>query len=125
MEDRSIFRPGVGLGFMFAVKKRPGLGPCLAREAAQWLDDALDNLIALTEDEHQQARESCHNETAHPAQPDARASLQRNHPGAVYDLRQLWKSMGTCGVKPCARPRAGPQRSLPPAALRRSTSAGA
>ena len=59
LDDEEIpsFAQVWALGFMFAVENWPeDWAPPREREHAQWLDDALDSIVALTEDDTAQAR---------------------------------------------------------------------
>ena len=79
---------------MFAVENWPEdwAAPRQA-EAAQWLDDALDSIVALTEDDTGKP-EVCIHEDGPPSTSQARVEAFGETIWAVYDLRQLWKSMG-------------------------------
>ncbi len=83
------------LGFMFAVENWPeDWAPPREREHAQWLDDALDSIVALTEDDAGKPAVNMYSEDGTPSVSEARVELFGEAIWAVYDLRQLWKSLG-------------------------------
>ena len=69
-------------------------GPPRDKEAAQWLDDALDSIVALTEDDTGKPEVCMYDEDGPPSTSQARVEAFGEAIWAVYDLRQLWKSMG-------------------------------
>lgn len=83
------------LGFMYAVEAWPEEWQVPRdREAAKWLNEALDAMVALTEDDTEPA-------TLSPLEPDAppSTSVKRLEDfaaavWAVYDLRELWRTLG-------------------------------
>ncbi len=80
---------------MFAVENWPeDWAPPREREHAQWLDDALDSIVALTEDDTAQATINMYSEDGAPSVSETRVELFGEAIWAVYDLRQLWKSLG-------------------------------
>ncbi len=102
------------LGFMFAVENWPeDWAAPRDKEAAQWLDDALDSIVALTEDDTGKPEVCMYNEDGPPSTSQARVEAFGEAIWAVYDLRQLWKSMGPRVETLRKAPRAWPQRSLP------------
>lgn len=83
------------LGFMFAVENWPEEWAAPRdKEAAQWLDDALDSIVALTEDDTGQPEVCMYAEDGPPSTSQARVETFGEAIWAVYDLRQLWKSLG-------------------------------
>ena len=83
------------LGFMFAVENWPeDWAAPRDKDAAQWLDDALDSIVALTEDDTGKPEVCMYNEDGPPSTSQARVEAFGEAIWAVYDLRQLWKSMG-------------------------------
>ena len=83
------------LGFMFAVENWPeDWAAPRDKEAAQWLDDALDSIVALSEDDTGKPEVCMYNEDGPPSTSQARVEAFGEAIWAVYDLRQLWKSMG-------------------------------
>ena len=83
------------LGFMFAVENWPeDWAAPRDKEAAKWLDDALDRIVALTEDDTGKPEVCMYDEDGAPSTSQARVEAFGEAIWAVYDLRQLWKSMG-------------------------------
>lgn len=83
------------LGFMFAVENWPeDWAAPRDKEAAKWLDDALDSIVALTEDDTGKPEVCMFSEDGPPSTSQARVEAFGEAIWAVYDLRQLWKSMG-------------------------------
>ena len=83
------------LGFMFAVENWPDeWQPPRDKEAARWLDDALGSIVALTEDDTGTPAINMYTEDGPPSTSNARVETFGEAIWAVYDLRQLWKSMG-------------------------------
>ena len=83
------------LGFMFAVENWPeDWAPPRDREQAQWLDDALDAIVALTEDDTGKPAINMYEEGGAPSVSENRVELFGEAIWAVYDLRQIWKSLG-------------------------------
>ena len=83
------------LGFMFAVENWPeDWAAPRDKEAAKWLDDALDRIVALTEDDTGKPEVCMYDEDGPPSTSQARVEAFGEAIWAVYDLRQLWKSMG-------------------------------
>ncbi len=83
------------LGFMFAVENWPEEWQAPRdKEAARWLDDALDSIVALTEDDTGTPALNMYTEDGPPSTSNARIEVFGEAIWAVYDLRQLWQSMG-------------------------------
>ena len=83
------------LGFMFAVENWPEDWELPRdKEVAGWLDDALDCIVALTEDDTGKPEVSMYSEDGEPSTSNARVEAFGAAIWAVYDLRQLWKSLG-------------------------------
>ena len=83
------------LGFMFAVENWPEewVAP-RDKEAAQWLDAALESIVALTEDDRGKPEICMYDESGTPSISQARLEQFGEAIWSIYDLRQLWKSMG-------------------------------
>jgi len=97
MDDAPI--PSFGqiwaLGFMFAVENWDDEWAAPRdKEAARWLDDALESIVALTEDDTGKPEVSMYAEDGPPSVSQDRLELFGEAVWAVYDLRQLWKSLG-------------------------------
>ena len=83
------------LGFMFAVENWPeDWAAPRDKEAAKWLDNALNRIVALTEDDTGKPEVCMYEEDGAPSTSQARVDAFGEAIWAVYDLRQLWKSMG-------------------------------
>ncbi len=83
------------LGFMFAVECfPPEWTPPRDKEAAAMLDGALNAIVALTEDDTAPPTLSVFSEDGPPSVSEQRLDDFGAAIWAVYDLRQLWKSLG-------------------------------
>ena len=83
------------LGFMFAVESWPeDWEPPRDKEAAQWLDESLDAIVALTEDDTDEPEIAVFSDDGPPTVSAARLDAFGNAIWAVYDLRELWRSLG-------------------------------
>jgi uncharacterized protein len=83
------------LGFMFVVENWPEeWTPPRDKEAATVLNEALDCIVSLTEDDTGTPTVSMHTEDGPPSVSDARLNDFGAAIWAVYDLRELWQSIG-------------------------------
>jgi uncharacterized protein len=83
------------LGFMFVVENWPEEWAAPRdKDAAQWLDDALGHIVALTEDDNGKPTVSMYTEDGPASVSQARVEAFGEAIWAVYDLRQIWKSLG-------------------------------
>jgi uncharacterized protein len=83
------------LGFMYAVETWPDDWlPPRDRDAAQMLDSALGAIVALTEDDRGKPALSMFAEDGPPSVSEERLDDLGAAIWAVYELRQLWKSLG-------------------------------
>jgi uncharacterized protein len=83
------------LGFMFAVESWPeDWEPPRDKEAAEWLNEALDAIVALTEDDTDEPEIAVFSDDGPPTTSAARLDTFGNAIWAVYDLRELWRSFG-------------------------------
>ena len=83
------------LGFMYAVETWPeDWTPPRDADAARMLDNALGLIVALTEDDNGKPTVSMFAEDGPPSVSDQRLDDFGAAIWAVYDLRQLWKSLG-------------------------------
>ena len=83
------------LGFMYAVENWPeDWAAPRDKDAAKMLDEALDAIVALTEDDTGKPEVSMFSEDGPPSVSQQRIDDFGTAIWAVYDLRQLWKSMG-------------------------------
>lgn len=83
------------LGFMFVVENwsEEWAAP-RDKEAAQWLSDALNTIITLTEDDTAEPTVSLHIEDGPPSVSEARLNQVAEAIWAVYDMRRIWQSLG-------------------------------
>lgn len=83
------------LGFMFVVENWPEEWAAPRdKEAATVLNEALDIIVSLTEDDSGTPTVSMHTEDGPPSVSDARLNDFGAAIWAVYDLRELWQSIG-------------------------------
>jgi uncharacterized protein len=94
-EDLPAFAQVWALGFMFAVEYWPEeWSPPRDREAAEALDGALDAIVAMTEDDTGVPEVAPLSEDGAPSTSIARLNTFGDAIWAVYDLRELWRSIG-------------------------------
>ena len=94
-EDLPAFAQVWALGFMFAVESWPEeWASPRDNDAAKWLDGALEAVVAMTEDDSAAPEISPLNEEGAPSTSIARLNAFGEAIWAVYDLRELWKTMG-------------------------------
>ena len=94
-QDIPSFGQVWALGFMFVVENWPeDWAAPRDKEAAQWLDDSLDSIVALTEDDTGKPEVCMYSEDGPPSTSHVRVEAFGEAIWAVYDLRQLWKSIG-------------------------------
>ncbi len=100
------------LGFMYAVEgwAEHWQAP-KAKEDAQWLDESMHAIVALTEPDKHPPTVNLHDETGPPSISQQRLDAFLDAIWAVYDLRQLWQSLGP-RIEP-ARKDATPGRNDP------------
>lgn len=92
------------LGFMYAVESWPeDWLPPRDPESAQMLDAALQDIVALTEDDAGVPALSMYTEDGPPSVSDERLDALAAGIWAVYDMRQLWRSLGP-RVDPVRKP---------------------
>lgn len=94
-EDLPAFAQVWALGFMFAVESWPDewMAP-RDKDAAKWLDGALQAVVAMTEDDTAAPEVSPLSEDGAPSTSIARLNAFGEAIWAVYDLRELWKTLG-------------------------------
>jgi uncharacterized protein len=93
------------IGFMYAVESWPqDWLPPRDAEAAGMLDDALEHIVALTEGDPGAPAVSMYSEDGPPSVSNERLDAVALGIWAVYDLRQVWRSLG---------PRVDPVRKAP------------
>ena len=94
-EDLPAFAQVWALGFMFAVESWPeDWAAPRDKDAALWLDDALQAIVAMTEDDSAKPEVSPLSEEGTPSTSIARLNAFGDAIWAVYDLRELWRTMG-------------------------------
>ena len=94
-EDLPAFAQVWALGFMFAVEYWPEEWTAPRdKDAAKWLDDALQAVVAMTEGDRAPPEVSPLNEEGAPSTSIARLNAFGEAIWAVYDLRELWKTIG-------------------------------
>jgi uncharacterized protein len=94
-EDLPAFAQVWALGFMFAVEYWPEDWQAPRdKDAAKWLDDALQAIVTMSEDDTGQPEVSPLSEAGKPSTSIARLNAFGEAIWAVYDLRELWRSMG-------------------------------
>jgi len=100
------------LGFMCVVENWPEEWEApREKETATWIDEALDAIVALTEDDSGRPAFNLHAEDGPPSVSEERANAFGSALWAVYDLRQIWQSLGP-RVEP-VRKEAQPGRNDP------------
>ena len=83
------------LGFMFVVENwSDDWTAPRDKEAGSWLNDALDSVVALTEDDTGKPAVCMYDENGPASTSQERVEAFGEAIWAVYDLRQLWKSLG-------------------------------
>ena len=94
-EELPAFAQVWALGFMFAVESWPDewMAP-RDKDAAKWLDGALQAVVAMTEDDTAAPAVSPLSEDGAPSTSIARLNAFGEAIWAVYDLRELWMTMG-------------------------------
>ena len=94
-EDLPAFAQVWALGFMFAVEYWPEEWAAPRdRDAAKWLNGALEAVVAMTEDDTAKPEVSPLSEDGAPSTSIARLNAFGEAIWAVYDLRELWKTIG-------------------------------
>ena len=83
------------LGFMYAVEAWPEEWAAPRdKEAVKWLNEALDAIVALTEDDTEAPTISVFDEEGPPSLSIKRLNAFADAVWAVYDLRELWRNFG-------------------------------
>ena len=94
-EDLPAFAQVWALGFMFAVEYWPEEWAAPRdRDAAKWLNGALEAVVAMTEDDAAKPEVSPLSEDGAPSTSIARLNAFGEAIWVVYDLRELWKTIG-------------------------------
>ena len=83
------------VGFMYAVESWPDeWQPPRDKEGRKWLDDALQRLVALTEDDEDEPTLSVFDDEGVPTVSVKRFEAFADAVWAVYDLFELWRNIG-------------------------------
>ena len=83
------------LGFMFAVENWPEEWAAPRdRQAARWLDASMQAIVALTEDDEGEPTVAPFGDDSAPSVSESRIGIFADAVWAVYDLRELWRSLG-------------------------------
>jgi uncharacterized protein len=83
------------LGYMFAVESWPEeWAPPRDKDAAKWLDAALQAMVALTEDDDGEPEVSPFSDDGPPTMSVVRLNAFADGVWAVYDLREIWRTIG-------------------------------
>lgn len=83
------------LGFLSVVEDwADDWAPPRDKEAAGWIEDALDCIAELAGDDTGEPAFNMHAEDGPPSVSEARANAYGEAIWAVYDLRQVWRSLG-------------------------------
>lgn len=94
-EELPSFAQVWALGFMYVVETWPEeWAPPRDKEAAGWLEDALERMVVMTEDDAGEPSISMFGEDSPPSVSQERLNAYGEAIWAVYDLRDLWKSIG-------------------------------
>ena len=94
-EELPAFAQVWALGYMFAVESWPEEWAAPRdKDAAKWLNGALEAVVAMTEDDTAPPEVSPLSEEGAPSTSIARLNAFGEAIWAVYDLRELWKSLG-------------------------------
>ena len=94
-EELPAFAQVWALGFMYVVECWPEdwVAP-RDKDAALWLNDALECVVAMTEDDLSPPELSPLDDAGAPSTSLARLNAFGDAIWAVYDLRQLWRTLG-------------------------------
>lgn len=83
------------MGFLSVVEDWPEeWAPPRDKEAAGWIEDALDCIVDLAEDDTDPPAWNMHDEDGPPSVSEARANAFGEAVWAVYDLHRVWRSLG-------------------------------
>ena len=99
-EDVPAFGQVWALGFMFAVEAWPEdwIAPAKDKDAIKWLNEGLSAMVALTEDDtgplEVSVLEQEDGSEGPPSMSKARLEAFGEAVWAVYDLREMWQSIG-------------------------------
>ena len=94
-EEIPSFAQVWALGFMYFVESWPEeWEPPKDKDAAKWHDASLEAIVALTEDDTDEATLSAFGEDGPPSVSEKRLNAYGDALWAVYDLREIWRNIG-------------------------------
>jgi uncharacterized protein len=94
-EDIPSFAQVWALGFMYAIESWPEEWEAPKdKDAAKWHDLSLQAIVALTEDDTDEATLSAFGEDGPPSVSEQRLNAYGEALWAVYDLREIWRHIG-------------------------------
>jgi len=94
-EELPSFAQVWALGFMFVVETWPEEWTAPRdKQAREWLEDALDRIVNLTEDDTDEPSISMFGEDSPPSVSQERLNAYGEAIWAVYDLREMWRNIG-------------------------------
>jgi uncharacterized protein len=94
-EDIPSFAQVWALGFMYAIESWPEEWEAPKdKDAAKWHDLSLQAIVALTEDDTDEATLSAFGEDGPPSVSENRLNAYGDALWAVYDLREIWRNIG-------------------------------
>lgn len=94
-QDLPSFAQVWAVGFMYAVENWPEEWQAPRdKDARKLLDDALQRIVALTEDDTDEPTLAVFDDNGPPSVSTARFNAFADAVWAVYDLRELWASIG-------------------------------
>jgi uncharacterized protein len=83
------------LGFMYAVEHWEDAWEAPRdKDTATWLSDSIEKIVVLTEDDTGVPFENMYDEGGPPSVSEARLNAFGEALWAVYDLNQIWRSLG-------------------------------
>ena len=97
IEDEEVpsFAQVWALGFMYAVETWPEeWQPPRDKEAAGWVEDAMQRIVAMTEDDEGEPTIRMFGDDSPPSVSQERLNAYGDAIWAVYDLRDTWKHVG-------------------------------
>lgn len=94
-ENLPSFAQVWAVGFMYAVESWPDeWAPPRDRDAQKWLDASLQAMVALTEDDTDEPTLAVFDDEGVPSVSVKRFNAFADAVWAVYDLREMWRSIG-------------------------------
>lgn len=94
-EELPSFAQVWAVGFMYAVESWPEeWAPPRDKKAQKWLDEALESMVALTEDDTDPPTLAVFDDEGPPSVSEKRFNAFADAVWAVYDLHELWRNIG-------------------------------